>query len=151
MIVDAVVAYLHFTAIFLLYSFLTTQVVLMRAPLDERGVRLLGRVDIGYALSAVAVLLTGMLRLGAGAKGAEFHLNHWPIYAKVGLFIAVGVISVKPTLEFIRWRRMLEKDSAWRVSPAEQAAMRRIVMIEVHLAALIPVFAVMMARGIAYG
>lgn len=151
MILDAVLAYLHFTAILLLYSFLTTQAFLVRQPLDARAIRLLGRVDIWYASSAVAVLATGMLRLGFGAKGADFHLGHWPIYAKVGLFLAVGLISVKPTLEFIRWRRMLEADPAWTLPPADQAAMRRIVMIELHLAALIPVFAVMMARGLAYG
>lgn len=150
MILDAILAYLHFTAIFLLFSFLTTQAFVMRQPLDERAIRLVGRVDIWYALSAVAALLTGMLRLGFGAKGADFHLGHWPIYAKVGLFLAVGLISVKPTLEFIRWRRMLDKDPAWKVQPAEQAAMRRLVMIELHLAALIPVFAVMMARGLGY-
>ena len=150
MILDAVLAYLHFTAIFLLFAFLTTQVILMRGPLDARAIRLLGRVDIGYAISAVLALLTGMLRLGFGAKGADFHLNNWPVYAKVGLFLAVGLLSIKPTLEFIKWRRALEHDPAWQLPAAEQAAMRRIVMIEVHLAALIPVFAVMMARGLGY-
>ncbi len=150
MILDAILAYLHFTAIFLLFAFLTTQVVLMRAPLDGRSIRLLGRIDIGYAVSAGLTLLTGMLRLGFGAKGGDFHLNAWPVYVKVGLFLAVGLISVKPTLEFLKWRRALDHDSAWQLPPAEQAAMRRIVMIEVHLASLIPVFAVMMARGLGY-
>lgn len=150
MILDAILAYLHFTAIFLLFAFLTTQAILMRAPLDARTVRLLGRVDIGYALSAGLTLLTGMLRLGFGAKGADAHLNNWPVYAKVGLFLAVGLISIKPTLEFIKWRRALDHDPAWQLPAAQQAAMRKIVMLEVHLAALIPVFAVMMARGIAY-
>ena len=150
MILDAVLAYLHFTAIFLLYSLLVTQAMVMRAPLDESGIRLLSRVDIGYAISAVAVLLTGMLRLGFGAKGADFHLGNWPVYVKVGLFLAVGLISIKPTLEFIKWRRALDHDAAWQLPPLEQAAMRRIVMIEVHLAALIPIFAVIMARGIGY-
>jgi putative membrane protein len=148
MIVDAIVAYLHFIAMFLLFAFLTAQAMMLRAPLDERLIRLLGRVDIGYAISAAAVLLTGMLRLGFGAKGADFHLAHWPIYAKVGLFLAVGLISIKPTLVFIAWRRALERDPAWRLPAEEQARMRRLVMIEVHLAALIPVFAVMMARGL---
>lgn len=148
MIVDATVAYLHFIAMFLLFSFLTAQALLLRPPLDERLIRLLGRIDIGYAISAVVVLLTGMLRLGFGAKGADFHLSHWPIYAKVGLFLAVALISIKPTLTFIAWRRALEHDAAWRVPAVEQSRMRRIVMIEVHLAALIPVFAVMMARGL---
>jgi putative membrane protein len=150
MILDAVLAYLHFTAIFVLFAFLTTQAILMRSPLDARAIRLLGRVDIGYAISAALTLLTGMLRLGFGAKGADFHLGNWPVYAKVGLFLAVGLISIKPTLEFIKWRRALDHDAAWRLPPAEQAAMRRIVMIEVHLAALIPIFAVIMARGIGY-
>jgi putative membrane protein len=150
MILDATLAYLHFTAIFLLFAFLTTQVILLRAPLDARSIRLLGRVDMGYGISAVIVLLTGMLRLGFGAKGADFHMNHWPVYVKVGLFIAVGLISIKPTLELVKWRRALDHDPAWQLQPGQQAAMRRIVMIELHLAALIPVFAVMMARGLAY-
>lgn len=150
MILDAVLAYLHFTAIFLLFAFLTTQAIMIRAPLDARGIRLMGRVDIWLAISAVAVLLTGMLRLGLGAKGADFHLANWPVYVKVGLFLAVGLISVKPTLMLIRWRRALEADAPWSVPVADQAAMRRIIMIEVHLAALIPILAVMMARGIGY-
>jgi len=148
MILDAALAYLHFTAIFLLFAFLTTQVILLRAPLDERSIRLLGRVDMFYGLSSVLVLLTGLLRLGLGAKGADFYMSSWPIYVKVGLFIIVGVISIKPTLEFIKWRRALDHSPTWKLPPEAQAAMRRIVMIEVHLAALIPVFAVMMARGL---
>lgn len=151
MILDATLAYLHFTAVFVLFAFLTTQVVLMRAPLDAKTIRLLGRVDIWYALSAAAVLLTGLLRLGFGAKGAEFHLGSWPIYVKIGLFIAVALLSVIPTLEFIRWRRELDHDAAWQPSAERQAKMRRIVMIEVHIAALIPVFAVMTARGLGRG
>lgn len=148
MILDAALAYLHFTAIFMLFAFLTTQAVLMRSPLDERAIRLLGRVDMFYGLSAVLVLVTGLLRLGLGAKGADFYMSAWPIYVKVGLFIVVGLISIKPTLEFIKWRRALDHDPAWKLPAAAQAAMRRIVMIEVRLAALIPVFAVIMARGL---
>ena len=37
-----------------------------------------------------------------------------------------------------------------RVIRSQVARMRRLVMIELHLAALIPVFAVMMARGLGY-
>lgn len=68
MILDALLAYLHFTAIFLLFAFLTTQAILMRSPLDARAIRLLGRVDIGYAISAAVALLTGMLRLGSAPR-----------------------------------------------------------------------------------
>jgi len=147
-ILDAILAYLHFTAIFLLFAFLTVQLVLVRAPLDEAGVRRLGRMDLWYFGSAAAALLTGFLRLGLGAKGADFYLNAWPIYVKIALFFAVGMISVKPTLTFIRWRRAFEHDPAWKLPAAEQATVRRIIMAEVHLAAFIPAFAVIMSRGL---
>ena len=146
--IDALLAYLHYTAIFLLFAFLTVELILVRGPLDERVVRLLGRMDIWYFSSALAALATGLLRATLGAKGADFYFNAWPIYAKLALFIAVGVISVKPTLAFIHWRRALDHDASWRVAPGEQAAIRRLIMIELHLAAMIPVFAVIMSRGL---
>jgi len=147
---DAALAYLHFTAIFLLFAFLTVQVILIRQPLDMRTVRLLGRMDIWYFSSAIAALVTGFLRATVGAKGADFYFNAWPIYAKIALFLAVAVLSVKPTMTFIRWKRMYERDAAWQVPAGEQAAMRKLVMVEVHLAALIPVFAVIMSRGLGH-
>ena len=147
---DAILAYLHFTAIFLLFAFLTVQVVLIRQPLDQRAVRLIGRMDIWYFSSAMAALVTGFLRATLGAKGADFYFNAWPIYAKIALFLAVAVVSVKPTMTFIRWRRMYERDAAWQVPAGEQAAMRKLIFVELHLAAFIPVFAVIMSRGLGH-
>lgn len=144
---DAALAYLHFTAIFLVFAFLTVEVVLVRMRLDEATVRLLGRMDLWYFGSAIAALATGLLRLAFGAKGASFYLDAWPIYVKLGLFLAVALVSVGPTLRFVRWRRAFEHDPSWSVPDAERRAMRRYLMIEVHLAAMIPVFAVIMARG----
>jgi putative membrane protein len=148
MVVDAVLAYLHFIAVFTLFAFLTAEAVIFRRVLDAPTIRLLGRLDLWYFGSAIAALATGFLRLGLGAKGAEFYLSAWPVYAKIGLFLLVGMLSVYPTLAFVRWRRELDHDAAWLPPAEEQRRMRRMVMIEVHLAALIPVFAVIMARGL---
>jgi putative membrane protein len=145
---DAILAYLHFTAIFILFAFLTVEIVLIRGALDANAIRLLGRVDLWYFGAAIAVLVTGFLRLVAGAKGADFYLESWPIYAKLGLFLVVAALSVLPTLTFIRWRRALDHDANWKVPDEERARTRRLIMIEVHLASLIPIFAVMMARGL---
>jgi putative membrane protein len=145
---DAVLAYLHYLAIFTLVSLLAIEIFLIRGTLDARLIRLLGRVDLAFGGASLAVLVTGFLRLGLGAKGADFYLGAWPIYVKVGLFLLVGMISVYPTLAFVRWRRALDHDAQWQVPAGEQRRMRRLVMIEVHLAALIPVFAVIMSRGL---
>jgi putative membrane protein len=149
MILDATLAYFHYIAIFALFGFLITEAMLLRRVPDAATIRLLGRVDIFYFAAAIAVLVTGFLRLVLGVKGAEFYLQSWPLYAKVGLFLAVGMISVAPTLAFIRWRRLLDHDPAWQPSAEELAKQRRLVKIELHLAALIPVFAVIMSRGLA--
>jgi len=145
---DAILAYLHFTSIFVFFSFLVVETMMLRGLLDEKAVRLLGRVDIWYFGAAIAVLVTGFSRLVWGAKGPDFYLASWPIYVKLALFLAVGILSVGPTLRFIRWRRMFERDASWAVPEAERKHARRMVMIEVHLAALIPLFAVIMARGL---
>ena len=145
---DAVLAYLHFTAIFVLFAFLSIELVMLKGELAPAAIRQLGRMDLWYFGAAMVVLATGFARLGFGAKGADFYLSSWPIYVKLGLFVAVAVISVTPTMRFIQWRRELEHDAAWRVPIEEQRRMRRLVMIEVHLAALIPLVAVVMPRGL---
>ena len=145
---DAFLAYLHFTAVFVLFSFLAVEVYLVRLRLDATTIRQLARVDAWYAGSALVVLATGLGRVFWGAKGASFYLGDWVFYAKVAMFLAVGLASIKPTLVFLRWRRSFEADSAYTVPDAERNAMRGWLMIEIHLVSIIPVFAVVMARGL---
>lgn len=145
---DAIFAYLHFTAVFVLFAFLSIELVLLKGELTAPAIRQLGRMDIWYFGSAIVVLATGVTRLMFGAKGPEFYLTAWPIYVKIALFLLVAVLSVNPTLRFIHWRRELDHDAAWRVSAAEQRRMRRRVLLEVHIAALIPLVAVIMSRGL---
>jgi putative membrane protein len=145
---DAAFAYLHFTAVFVLFAFLSIELVLLKGELAPATIRQLGRMDLWYFGSALVVLATGFTRMMFGAKGPDFYLTAWPIYVKVGLFLLVATISVNPTLRFIRWRRQLDHDAAWRVPAAEQRSMRRTVLLEVHIAALIPLVAVIMSRGL---
>jgi putative membrane protein len=145
---DAILAFLHYVAILLLFAFLVNELVLIRGPLDERATRLLGRIDLGYFGAAIAALVTGFLRLVFGAKGPDFYLDAWPVYVKIGLFLAIALMSVAPTLTFVKWRRMLDHDPRWRVPEDERRKVKRLIMVEVHLAALIPLVAVIMARGL---
>jgi putative membrane protein len=145
---DAFLAYLHFSAIFILFAFLSVQVYLVRLRLDATTIRQLARVDLWYAGSALVVLATGLARAFWGAKGAAFYLDDWAFYAKVALFLGVGLVSIRPTLAFRRWKRAYEADPSWSVPEAERNAIRGWLMLEIHLASIIPVFAVVMARGL---
>jgi putative membrane protein len=58
----------------------------------------------------------------------------------------VGLMSIKPTLMFIRWRRELRATGAMPSEEAVRTA-RKWVMAQAHVIAIIPVFAVFLARG----
>jgi len=87
--------------------------LLIRRPSTRRTIRL-GRMDLWFFGAAILVLVTGFLR-SSRREGRHFYLNAWPIYAKLGLFLLVGIISVAPDgSHFIRWRRMLDHDPRGR-------------------------------------
>ena len=145
---DAILAYLHFVAIFTLVWFLAKEWTLLRAPVDALDFKRIANADLGFGLAAVAVLVTGALRVFYGAKGTAFYLHNPVFHVKVALFVLVGLVSIAPTLAFLRWRRAWTADAAFRITPHECARVRRFILIELHLIALIPIAAVMMARGL---
>lgn len=145
---DAVLAYLHFAAIFTLLWFLAKEWTLLRAGAAQLAIDRLANADAGFGLSAVAVLLSGAARAVFGIKGWSFYAHAPVFHLKIGLFVLVGLISIAPTLAFLRWRRAWRADPAFRVPEAEWRRARRLLMIELHLVALIPLAAVIMARGL---
>ena len=147
MIADALLAYLHFTAILILASSLGAEALLLRAQVGAATLRALARADLLYGISSGVVIATGLARLFYGAKGYAFHAGNPVFWAKLALFLAVGLLSIPPTLRFIRWRRALKTEPAFVPHESELAATRRLVFIELHLLALIPLAAVFMARG----
>ncbi|VFR26065.1 putative inner membrane protein [plant metagenome] len=148
MLQDALYAWLHYLAIFFLIVILTAQAVLLRPGLGEEIVRRLAIYDRLYLLSAVMVLVTGMLRLSLGAKGMAFYASNPWFHAKMTLFVLTGLCSIIPTLAFLRWRKQSRTVPAYMPPNEEIARARRWVMIEVHMLVLLPLCAVLMARGV---
>lgn len=144
---DAILAYLHFAAIFALVWFFAKEWTLLRAGAAALDTQRLVRADAGVGALAGSVLATGALRAVWGAKGWAFYAHNPVFHLKVGLFVLVGLLSIAPTRAFLRWHRARRADPAYRVPEAEWRAVRRWLMIELHLVALIPLAAVLMARG----
>lgn len=145
---EAFFAALHLLAILSLVVFLGSQAALCRGEwMNEAVVRRLARLDMIYGLTAVAVLLTGLARTWWGMKGFGWYWHQPLLHAKFGLFLAIGLISIKPTLTYRRWNKAL--DSGAGLPPADEIrSTRRLVMIQAHLLMFIPIAAVMLARGI---
>ena len=146
---DAILAYLHFAAILSLVWFLAKEWTLLRAGAPHIDTERLASADAGFGVTAMLVLVTGGIRAVYGAKGWPFYAHNPAFHVKVTLFVIVGLVSIAPTLAFIRWRKARRADPGYVVAEAEWKRARRFVMIELHLIALIPLAAVIMSRGLA--
>ncbi|WP_295500349.1 DUF2214 family protein, partial [uncultured Ralstonia sp.] len=145
---DALLAYLHYISIFTLIVFLTAEAVVLRPDMTPEIRRRLARYDAVFGMAALAVLVTGVLRVLYGAKGAAFYLHNPVFHVKIGLYILVGLLSIMPTVAILRWKKQGKTLPDFVPTPAEIAKVRRWVMIESHLIIFIPLAAVLMARGI---
>ncbi|MCT7327787.1 DUF2214 family protein [Ralstonia mojiangensis] len=145
---DALLAYLHYISIFTLIVFLTAEAVVLRPDMTPEIRHRLARYDAVFGFAALAVLITGLLRVFYGAKGYAFYVHDPVFHVKVGLFILVGLMSIVPTINILRWKKQGKTLPNFVPTPSEIAKTRRWVMIESHLIIFIPLAAVLMARGI---
>jgi len=147
MTLEALLAYAHLLAILTMVVFLASEAALCRVEwLNAAVVERLGKVDMVYGISAGLVLLTGLARVFLGSKGAAWYAHNPLLYVKLAMFLVIGLISVKPTLMFVRWRRALRASGALP-DAAEIKKARKLVMVQAHILPFIPLAAVFLARG----
>jgi putative membrane protein len=147
MTTEALLAYLHILAILTMVVFLASEAALCRVDwLNAKVVERLSKIDLVYGIAAVAVLATGFARTYWGAKGMGWYWSNPLLHVKVTLFVVIGLLSIKPTLMFARWKREL-RATGKLPDEAQIKQARRFVMIQAHLVPLIPLAAVFLARG----
>jgi putative membrane protein len=147
MTLEALLAYAHILLILSLVVFSSSEAALCRVEwMNAKIVERLVTVDRIYGITALGVLLTGVARTIWGIKGAGWYWANGLLHLKVGLFVVVALMSIKPTLMFIRWRRQLRSDGRLP-GDGEIRQARRWVMVQAHIIALIPLAAVFLARG----
>lgn len=140
---DAAFALMHYLAMFAVIAILVGQLMVCQGALDSDAVRRLSRLDLAYLIAALFAVATGLLRAFLGAKGWSFYSGNPFFWAKVGTFVVIGLLSIPPTLTFARWRK-----TGVTPYPDETAGVRKFISWQTRLLPLLPVFAVLMARGI---
>jgi putative membrane protein len=147
MTLEALLAYAHFLAILTLVVFISSEAALCRTEwMNAKVVERLGKVDMVYGIAAGVVLLTGLARTWWGIKGTGWYWTNGLLHLKLTMFIVVGLISIKPTIVFRRWNKELKATGALP-DEAQVRSTRKLVMVQAHLIALIPLVAVFLARG----
>ena len=141
-------AFLHHLAAFAIVAALVLELVLLRGPLTVWSARRLIAADAIYGGAAGLLLVVGLMRVFYFEKGAGYYFNSIPFLVKLGLFIAIGLASIYPTVRFLSWRKAVRAGRVPEMAEAEQRRLRRIVHFELLGIVILILCAVLMARGV---
>jgi putative membrane protein len=97
-------AFLHHVCAFTLVSAVAIEFTLIRQELTLASARRLQVTDMVLGIAAGALLVIGLLRVFFFEKGADYYFHSHAFLAKFLVFIAVGLLSIIPTVEFLSWR-----------------------------------------------
>jgi len=145
---DALLAYAHYISIFALASVIIAELVLLRKTMLPDLARRVRIVDRWYGITAGLVILTGVLRLNLGLKGVQFYVHNPVFWTKMALFVVVGLISIVPTVAYIRWDKRAAPDGSIALDDAEVRKLRTLLLVQIGVFLFIPLCAVFMARGL---
>jgi putative membrane protein len=137
----------HHLLVFALAGVLAFEIGAVRARMDVREVTRLARADAWYGILAAAIIAVGFSRAVFAAKGWAYYSVNLFFWAKIAAFAVVGVLSIFPTIAYLRGRRAGRSDAAFAPSDGDVVRVRRILWLEALVFAFIPLFAAAMARG----
>ena len=146
MTAELLVRYFHFVSILATVGTLTVEWLLTGQSQTRGELARLARIDLAYGIASLSLVAAGLtLWLGGIGKPAEFYSGNPVFLAKVGLVVAVGLLSLPPTFFFIRERKGEASE------PVQiPAYVRRCIRAELVAMMFVPLLAVLMARGIGY-
>lgn len=148
---DAALSIAHHLAVYSLIVVLVMEIVLVGQMPGVARIERLARVDGLYGLAAIAVIAAGIARVRYGAKGSDFYVENPVFWLKMTLFVLMGLLSIMPTVTFLRWRRAVRQDPGFVPSAESVRRIKLWLHFEASCLLFIPVCAALMARGIGLG
>lgn len=145
---DALLHFAHFLCIFALVSLVTGELVLLRRSLPRDLARRMQLIDRWYGISAGLVILTGLGLMTFGAKGAAYYIHNPIFWTKMGLFAVVALLSISPTVTYLRWREVTGTDGTIALEDREFTRIRGLLWAQLGVIVLLPLCAALMANGI---
>jgi putative membrane protein len=151
-----VFAFLHHLCAFTMVGAIAVEFVLLgqatssapgSAGLTLPVARRLIATDAVLGIAAGLLLAIGLLRVFYFEKGSAYYFASPAFSAKLAIFIAIGLISIVPTREFLSWRKAVASGQVPSVSADKLQSMKRILHGEIFSIAGILFCAAVMARG----
>lgn len=148
MVASAFFAFLHFLAVFGIVSTLFLEWQTMSPAPTHAEAKRMQLADRWFGIFAMVILVVGFLRVYYFEKGKAFYLSNPFFQAKLLLFVVIGVVSIYPTIRFIRWGRQMKQGAAPALSPREYGLIMLALRAELVLLVAMVLCASLMARGV---
>jgi putative membrane protein len=142
--IDIIVKYFHFIGIFGMVSALFAEQILVKKEVSRAVIKKLARIDLMYGMSALVALATGLLQWFVVGRAAELFSRNWIFHTKLTLFVGALILSIIPTIYFIKNRKGGSDDDILKVP----AKVKVIIMLEMIAIFIIPLLAILMSRGV---
>ena len=142
------IRYLHFISILLVYAAVFAEFIMLSRTLSRKNLSFLAKIDGVYGIASIFVVGAGMAMwfgfdAGLGFKPIAWYMENPIFHLKYGLFIVVGILSIWPSIFFMRQRKGDQNEEIQIPNH-----IRTIVRIELIILSIIPILAVLAAAGI---
>ena len=140
-------AFLHHVCAFTLVSAVAIEFALIRGELTLASARRLQVTDMVLGIAAGALLIIGLLRVFFFEKGADYYFHSHAFMTKFSVFIAIALLSIIPTKEFLSWRGAMKVGQAPTISAKKLKMVTTVIHGELFAIVIILLCAAIMARG----
>ena len=147
MLLPALIAFGHFVAFFALAAALVLELTLITESISVDIAKRIQRADRVVGMAAILVLVFGFLRVIYFEKGSDYYFSNTFFQIKLGLFFVAALISLIPTMQFLRWNQELKQEIAPDLTSASVQRLKRIIHWELVLIGGIMLCASLMAKG----
>jgi putative membrane protein len=148
MVASALFSFLHFVAVLVVAGTLFFEWLTLNQAPSLADARRLQWADRWYGIAAGALLVVGLVRVFQFEKGKDYYFSNTFFGLKIALFVAVGLISIYPTMRFINWSKFTRQGQVPVVSAQEIKRLRQALGAELVLLAGIVLCASLMAKGL---
>jgi putative membrane protein len=148
MVISATFAFLHFLAVFGIFSTVFLEWQTMSPTPTVAEARRIQVCDRWFGIFSGVLLIVGFMRAYFFEKGKAFYFSNPFFNAKLMLFLTVGLLSIYPTIRFIKWRAQTKQGLAPNVSAIEHQRIMAVLHVELVLLLGATLCASLMARGI---
>lgn len=150
MLTNSLFAFLHFIAAIGVVVTVIYERITLDKHLSLQDVKRIQRADGLYGLCAMLVLVMGSLRVFYFEKGSNFYFSNFFFWTKLGAFVVVGLLSIYPTIRFMKWRKFTKDGLMPEIEASEYHLISRLINLEIAGLVIVLLSASLMAKGITY-